>query len=168
VEDHLIVDGYNVLNHWPELAKLMEKSVEHARDRLVDIMANYRALKGNRVTVVFDGHLVKGGTGSRENVAGVEVIYSGEGKTADAVIERLVAVEGVRGTVAVATSDYVEQQLILGKGAVRITPKELLQQVTITNGDAGGFLRGRQSLQALDQRLDDRVRQTLEEWRRRK
>ena len=83
MEDYLIVDGYNIMNGWLELAALKEQSLEHARDKLVEIMGNFQALMGNRVVVVFDAHLVKGSAGNREHVGGVEVIFSREGETAD-------------------------------------------------------------------------------------
>lgn len=90
-EDLLIVDGYNIINAWPELIKLKNESFEHARDRLLDILSNFCGLAGCLVIVVFDAHMVKKGTSHKETMGGIEVIFTQEGETADSCIERLVS-----------------------------------------------------------------------------
>lgn len=161
----LIVDGYNVLYRWPELAALARESLEHARDRLVAILADYGGRSGEEVVVVFDAQHVPGGTGSQEGVGGVLVVYSREGETADQVIERMVAGLRDRRDVRVATSDGLEQGLVLGLGAARLPARELYQLVQRESqappprspGRGGGLLADG---------LAEEVRRTLEDWRR--
>lgn len=167
MEDYLIVDGYNIMNGWPELAALKEQSLEHARDKLVEIMGNFQALMGNRVVVVFDAHLVKGSAGNREHVGGVEVIFSREGETADSVIERLVGQLPPEAVVSVATSDWAEQRVVMGKGALRLSARELYRMVQLVTAEAkeNAGKRGRER-RPLDMHLTERMRETLEHWRR--
>lgn len=133
IQDLLIVDGYNVINDWPELILLKEESLEHARDKLVDMLAGYGAYHDLKVTVVFDAHMVEGQNCSQE-VSGVEVIYTKEGETADSCIEKMVYYLVRQGRRAyVVTSDYAEQLSILGSGAFRISSRELGKNVKETN-----------------------------------
>ncbi|EGO62596.1 NYN domain-containing protein [Acetonema longum] len=129
--DVLIVDGYNVIHAWPELAGMLE-NLDHARDCLVDILAEYGAFKGWRVLVVFDAHSAVSPTTSSktETIAGVEVAYTAEGETADSYIEKLVY-QWVRQekSVYVVTSDWIEQMVILGSGGYRISARELAVDV---------------------------------------
>lgn len=167
--DFLLVDGYNIIHAWDELKKLMDANIDHARLRLIDSMANYQAVKGIKVVVVFDAHMVKGGAGSRENESGVEVIFTSEGETADMLIEKLVGQLMIEGRVTVATSDWAEQRIVFGKGAVRLSARELVQEVTRLKDDVarqieadnydGGKLRGY---------LAEDVREILERLRRQK
>ena len=167
--DFLLVDGYNIIHAWDELKKLMETNIEHARLRLVDLMASYQAVKGVKVIVVFDAHLVKGGSGSRENESGVEVIYTSEGETADSLIEKMVGQLILEGRVTVATSDWAQQRIVFGKGAVRLSARELVQEVTQMKHDVTRQIE----LNNYDSRklrgyLDDNVREILERIRRQK
>lgn len=125
MEAVLLVDGYNVINGWPELDKIKEENLEHARDKLIEILSNYGSFKGLQVIVVFDGHLVKGGVRTSEIINGVEVIYTGEGETADAVIEKLMHQLPPSVQAYVATSDWNEQKIVLGKGALRLSVRDL-------------------------------------------
>jgi len=168
IEDCLIVDGYNVLSGWPELAALKPQSREHARDKLVEYMSNYKAYAGIRVIVVFDGHNVNGTVCSKITAGGVDVIFSKEEEAADMVIERLVSHWAPNQLIAVATSDWAEQQLVLGKGAIRLSARELWQKVN----DSMHQLR-KEHLErevprrlALDERLPTALQRILETWRR--
>jgi predicted RNA-binding protein with PIN domain len=168
LEDCLIVDGYNVISGWPELALLKSQSLEHARDKLVEYMVNYKAYTGIHVIVVFDGCYVKGASGNRSSAGGIEIIFSKEGETADMVIERLVSLWPPNQLVAVATSDWVEQQLILGKGAIRVSARELSQKVNesmhkLRKEHLREEVPGRL---ALDGRLPEILQRILETWRR--
>lgn len=120
----LIIDGYNLISSWPELAELKQKSLEHARDRLINLLVNFRWSAGKRVIVVFDAHLVKGGSGSYTCVDGVEVYYTPQGVTADTFIQRLVGRLVSQHQVCVVTGDYEEQKSVFYLGAVRMTPRE--------------------------------------------
>jgi predicted RNA-binding protein with PIN domain len=168
LEDCLIVDGYNVLSGWPELALLKSQSLEHARDKLVEYLANYKAYTGIHIIVVFDGRYVKGSSGSRSSAGGIEIVFSREGETADLVIERLVSLWPPNQLVAVATSDWIEQQLVLGKGAIRLSARELFQKVNesmhqLRKEHLKEEVPGRL---ALDGRLPETLQRVLETWRR--
>ncbi|ADG81161.1 NYN domain-containing protein [Thermincola potens] len=170
MEDILIIDGYNIIHAWPELAGLMDKEPEHARDKLIDILAEYRVLRNCRIIVVFDAHLVKGGLGGRETRNGVEVIYSQEGETADSVIERLVSMYIKEGRVAVATSDWSQQSFIFGKGAARMPARELVEEVTRLTAEKKEKLQEmvHSNDQRLGTRLNDDIKAVLEKIRRQK
>lgn len=168
MDEVIIVDGYNIINYWDELNKLKGESLSHARDRLIDIMASFGALKGIQVIIVFDGHLVKGGVRNSEFVSGVEVIYSGEGETADAVIEKLMhQLPPNIKRVYVATSDWDEQRIVLGKGAIRLSARELAIEVQKLHKEAEKlYVNDRRSKQFLDSYLNVNILEILEKWRR--
>lgn len=122
----LVVDGYNIIGAWDELKKLKEVDIGHARDRLIELMADYQAFSGIRVVIVFDAHYVRG-PASTETVFQVETIYTKENETADECIEKLVTkYKTVKNDVYVATSDFMEQRIIFGRGALRKSARELL------------------------------------------
>lgn len=129
--DFLLVDGYNVVGAWPELVALKEKSLEHAREKLADILAGYGAYKDYKVVIVFDANKVaSGGPRTETTAGGLEIVYSQEGETADSYIERQ-AYQLVRAghNVYVVTSDWAQQLTVLGAGAWRIPARELLADV---------------------------------------
>lgn len=169
MEDYLIVDGYNIINAWPELIELKEINLDHARKHLIDVLSNYRALKGNKVLIVYDGHQVKGGVEKKETITGIEVIYSSEGETADMVIEKIVPTLPKHSLVCVATSDWTEQRIVLGKGAFRVSARELLERITQAEKESEKHIQvGEKSKQTLDGFMSDDVREKLEKWRRHK
>jgi len=130
VKETLIVDGYNVIYAWPDLARLKDTNLEHARDKLIDVLASYGAYKGYEVIVVFDAHSTPGTHTVYTTDSGVTVVFTSEGETADSYIERTVYElirQGVR--VYVVTSDWIEQIVTLWAGALRISARELLQSV---------------------------------------
>lgn len=123
----LIVDGYNIIGAWPELRSLKHDNLEAARDGLIDSLKDYKAFTGRDVIVVFDAHLAAGRQ-TEETIGGIRILYSKEDETADELIERLVYdlyEKTTRGHIYVATSDYVEQQVTFGEGALRISAREL-------------------------------------------
>lgn len=123
--DVLVVDGYNIIGAWDELKALKQKDFDQARNRLIEILEEYRFLKQMRVIVVFDALYVKG-LGKKQAVNEVEVIYTREDETADECIERLVkSLKQVNNQVYVATSDFMEQRTIFSRGALRISAREL-------------------------------------------
>ncbi|MDK2824398.1 MAG: uncharacterized protein PWQ67_2439 [Clostridia bacterium] len=167
LEEILVIDGYNVINAWPELMKLKEVNFEHARSKLLEIVSNYSGYKGIKVIVVFDAHQVKGGIEHRENYGNVEIVYSGEGITADLVIEKLISSLPRNSKIFVATSDKTEQEMIWGKGAYRISSRELLAEIEETFKRNEVFLKEKQyKPYRLDSHLSDEVKHILERWRR--
>lgn len=123
----LIVDGYNIIHAWPELEELTSVSLESARQKLMDILCNYQGISGETVILVFDGYLVKGSVGSVLEYNNIYVVYTKEAETADHYIERTVSTIPKEYRVKVATNDGLEQTIIMGKGATRITARELKQ-----------------------------------------
>lgn len=123
--DVLVVDGYNIIGAWDELTAIKRINIGHARDRLIEMLAEYQAYTGDRVIIVFDAHFVSGSE-SKLKAFDVEVIYTKENETADECIERLVTdVKNICNQVYVATSDYTEQRVIFGRGALRKSAREL-------------------------------------------
>ncbi|MTI94249.1 MAG: NYN domain-containing protein [Firmicutes bacterium] len=121
--NYLIVDGYNVIGSWPELKALQKTALAEARDRLVEMLLEYRAYTGEHVVVVFDAYRSKG-AGSQESWPGLDVYYTEYGQTADSLIEKLTAGLTDRNQVAVVTSDWAQQQIVMGKGARRWSSRE--------------------------------------------
>lgn len=169
MKEFLIVDGYNIIYAWPEFEKLKESSLEYARSKLVSILANYSPLSGQKIVVVFDAHQVRNAVERTEIIDGVEVVYTQQGETADALIERLVGSLSNEGAVYVATSDWAEQGIIFGRGAYRLTPGELRTQVNRTKRESEEhYTQSTPADSYLENRLLDKVRSKLEKWRREK
>lgn len=128
MREYLILDGYNIINAWPELKLLMDESLEVARDGLVEKMAEYAAFKGTNVIIVFDAYLVKRNMGNNEKLKGLDIVFTKEKETADSYIERTIIdlSKNKRNTVAVVTNDWVEQQMVLGGGAIRVPVREMI------------------------------------------
>lgn len=167
--EYLVLDGYNVMHSWPELNKIRDSSLEHARARLIDLLANYAALSGEKVVLVFDAHRVKGGLEQKESLYGIQVIYTGEGETADSVIERLAGDFVSKGSVHVVTSDWDEQRIIFGRGAYRMTPGELLARIKRLNQEGQKpYTHTPPGDEYLEHRLEGKLREILEHWRRKK
>ncbi|MFD1850724.1 NYN domain-containing protein [Oceanobacillus bengalensis] len=121
----VVVDGYNIIGAWEELERLKEKDISQARDRLIELMAEYQAYSGYRVIIVFDAYYVRG-ISSKLKELKVEIIYTKEKETADECIEKLVRkLKNIKTQVYVATSDYAEQRTIFGQGALRKSAREL-------------------------------------------
>ncbi|MCP3764424.1 NYN domain-containing protein [Domibacillus sp. A3M-37] len=130
--DILLIDGYNMIGAWPELRQLKDTDFAGARDRLVTLMAEYQGVHGCRVIIVFDAHFVKG-TEKKYRDAKVEVIFTRENETADERIEKMaIELNNVRDQVTVATSDFTEQWAVFGQGALRVSARELLTELSIT------------------------------------
>jgi predicted RNA-binding protein with PIN domain len=113
----ILVDGYSVIHSWPQLRKLAGKSLAKQRDVLIRVLRQYGDHCGCRVTVVFDGYAAKHRPDVQEPVAGVEVMFSGAGQTADDVIERMVGTSESPGQITVITSDNLERQTVESVGA---------------------------------------------------
>ncbi len=128
--DVLLVDGYNIIGAWPELERLKEQDLEDARDRLLDMLADYQGFTGMQIYVIFDAHQVSG-LGSTYKQHKLIIVYTREKETADECIERLCTeLISRRRNVYVATSDLVEQHVAFGKGALRISARELYIDIT--------------------------------------
>ena len=120
-EEYLLVDGYNIIFAWADLHDLAEVNIDSARDRLMDICSNYQGFAGCTLILVFDAYKVKGNTGSVQKYHNIYVVYTREAETADQYIEKTVHKIGKKYHVSVATSDRLEQMIIWGDGAVRLS-----------------------------------------------
>jgi len=126
---YLLVDGYNIIHAWEELAKIAADNLNIARQRLCDILCDYQGTTNLRVIVVFDAHLVEGGTGAIEEYHNITVVFTKEAETADHYIEQTTARLTKRDSVIVATSDRIEQIIILSQGARRMSAGDLLADI---------------------------------------
>lgn len=125
-KEFLFIDGYNIINAWSQLRDLNNVGLEASRNKLIELMAEYQSYTGIKVIIVFDAHMVKGNTGKKDKVLNVSVVYTKEDQTADSYIEKSIyKMANNKKLVRVATSDWAEQQIVLGRGAARISAREL-------------------------------------------
>lgn len=126
---YLLVDGYNIIFSWEELKKIAADNLDLARNRLIQILCNYRGYKKCEVILVFDAYKVKGEHREVEKVGGISVVYTKEAETADMYIEKVSHELAKDFRVRVATSDGAEQVIILGNGAYRVSAAEFYEEV---------------------------------------
>ena len=138
-QQYIIVDGYNIIFAWEDLAKFAASDLDAARRKLLDILCSYASFKKCRMVVVFDGYKAKGNPGSREQLAGLQVVYTAEGETADAYIEALVHDIGSNFAVRVATSDSLVQLSSLRSGVLRMSARELRLEVEQAAKEMGKY-----------------------------
>lgn len=126
----IFVDGYNVINSWPNLKEQKDISFEGARQSLIDKLHNYGVFKECRIILVFDAHKVPGSIEKAETInKNISVVFTKESETADAYIERHVNELGRRHEIVVVTSDNLEQQTIFQRGAVRMSSIEFYYEI---------------------------------------
>ncbi|MDO4745845.1 MAG: TetM/TetW/TetO/TetS family tetracycline resistance ribosomal protection protein, partial [Bacillota bacterium] len=128
-EEYLLVDGYNIIFAWEQLKDLAKVNIDGAREALIEILANYQGFKKCRVIVVFDAYRVKGGERHFEKYDNVDVVYTAEAETADMYIEKTAHEKAKDYLVRVATSDRLEQMIIVGSGAFKISADEFKLEV---------------------------------------
>ena len=129
-EEYLLVDGYNIIFAWDELSDLAGADLNAARCRLTDILCNYQAFRKMHLILVFDAYRVKGNPGSVERHHNIDVVYTKEAETADQYIEKVThEMSRKNHRVRVATSDGLEQIIIMGAGAIRVSARELLEEI---------------------------------------
>ena len=138
--EYLLVDGYNVIFAWDELSRLAAQDIAAARAALTSILSNYQGFRKCVVILVFDAYKVKGNPGSVETVDGVKVVFTKEAQTADAYIERATYELRRERRVRVATSDNLEQVIILGHGATRVSAAAFHAEVEEANGEIAALL----------------------------
>lgn len=165
--DILLVDGYNIIGAWPELIELKKRDLASARDKLVEKMAEYQAVSGYRVIIVFDAHYVQGTEKKYKNHK-VEVIFTKENESADERIEKMAIQLSNRKTqIHVATSDYTEQWQIFGQGALRISARELLTQMNSIEKGIEKKVKNIQEKKPVSKiPISNEVAEIFEKWRR--
>ena len=125
----IFVDGYNVINSWPNLKGIKDYSYEASRQQLIDTLQNYSEFKGCKMFIVFDAHMVKGSLEKKERQGNLVVVFTKEGETADVFIEKMVNNIGRKSEVSVVTSDSIEQQVTFQRGATRMSSIEFYHEV---------------------------------------
>ena len=136
-EEYLLVDGYNIIFAWESLKELAQTNLDGARGKLMDIMSNYQAYRKMHLLLVFDAYKVKGNPGSTMRYHNIDVVYTKEAETADQYIEKVSHDMSKKYRVRVATSDGLEQLIIMGAGATRVSAREFEREVM----EAGEELR---------------------------
>ena len=145
-ENYLLVDGYNIIFSWDELRDLSEVNITSARNALMDILCNYQGFRKDTLILVFDAYKVEGNPGQVFKYHNIYVVYTKEAETADQYIEKTVHRMNRKYQVTVATSDALEQVIILGQGAQRLSAQGLKDEVEQT---------GREIRQILDERREN-------------
>ncbi len=171
LDEYIVVDGYNIINNWENLKRESIYSLDSARIKLLDIMSNYQSYKGNKVIVVFDAHYVKNSSEKHEIVNEVHVVYTKENESADNYIERFVAENADKNIIIrVATSDFLEQRVVLGLGGSRMSARELEKEILDTEKkmDKAYINKLNHSGNPLVDHLDSEAFIKLEKIRRRK
>lgn len=128
-EEFLLVDGYNIIFAWEELKELADVNLEAARNKLMDILCNYQSYVKNNVILVYDAYKVEGNVGEVYKYHNIHVVYTKESETADQYIEKVVKDIGKKYDVRVATSDILEQVIIMGEGAWKVSADEFKKEV---------------------------------------
>ena len=137
----IIVDGYNIIFSWDDLAALAKDDMEAARDKLCDILSNYAGFKKCYLVLVFDGWKVKGNPGEKLQHHNIQVVFTKEGETGDAYIESLVAQIGPNYAVRVASSDNLVQLSSFRTGVLRMSARELREEIEAANREMAPFLQ---------------------------
>ena len=138
--EYLLVDGYNIIFAWEELTALARVDVSAARAALEGILSDYQGFRKCVVILVFDAYKVKGNPGSVEKRGGIYVVYTKEAETADAYIEKATYDLGKNHRVRVATSDGLEQLIILGHGALRLSARSFKAEVEQAKGEISALV----------------------------
>lgn len=142
-EEYILVDGYNIIFAWDELKDLADKNIDLARNTLITRLVNYKAVRGCELAVVFDAYKVKGNLGEIEKHNGISVVYTKEAETADAYIEKTSHTLASKYRVRVATSDNLEQMIILGAGALRVPALTFEKEVKSVEESIREFLKNK-------------------------
>lgn len=132
-ERYLLVDGYNIIFSWEDLNDLAQSNLESSRQKLLDILSNYQGYKQDTIIVVFDAYKVIGNIGEVIKYQNINVVYTKEAETADQYIEKVVHEIGRKYDVTVATSDALEQMIVYGDGATRMSARDLKEAIEATN-----------------------------------
>ena len=159
-----MVDGYNIIFAWEELAELARETIDGARGKLLDILCNYQAIRGCELIVVFDAYRVVGHGTEILDYHNIHVVYTKEAETADAYIEKFAHEHAREHRVTVATSDGLEQIIIRGAGCLLLSARDLWEEVARA---------GRQTLEAYQEKkeksraclLDDVPEDVRSEWK---
>ena len=167
----IFVDGYNVVNSWPDLKQKKDFSFEGARQTLIDKLHNYGVFKDCKIVLVFDAYKVIGNLEKKEEInKNISVVFTKDGETADNYIERNVNALGRKHEIVVVTSDNLEQQIVFQRGAVRMSSLEFYNEIlniekSIKYKSDKNKIAQKNSI---SDNIDDKTAKILEEIRRSK
>lgn len=150
-EEYLLVDGYNIIFAWDSLKDMAQTNLDSARGKLMDILSNFQGYRKMHLILVFDAYKVKGNVGSTVRYHNIDVVYTKEAETADQYIEKVTHEIGRKYRVRVATSDGLEQLIIMGAGAIRVSARELQEEVM-----AAGEEMRQMFLQGVDRQVGEK------------
>ena len=140
-KEFLLVDGYNIIFAWDRLKKTAAEDIEAARHQLANILCNYRGFQKCEVILVFDAYKVKGNVGEISKYHNITIVYTKEAETADMYIEKVTRQIAKNYKVRVATSDGLEQIIILGHGALRLSASAFAEEVEAVEEAVRSFLQ---------------------------
>ena len=166
-KQYLLVDGYNIIFAWEELNELAKTNIDAARDKLMDILCNYQGFKKCELILVFDAYKIEGHPVEVIAYHNIHVVYTKEAETADQYIEKLVHDIGRKYDVTVATSDRLEQMIILGQGAKRLSARDFQEEVRLVEEQIRTKILEKQSVEKnyLFDHLDEETAEYMEEVR---
>jgi len=167
----IFVDGYNVVNSWPNLKQKKDFSFEGARQTLIDKLHNYGVFKACKIVLVFDAHKVIGSLEKKEEInKNIFVVFTKDGETADSYIEKKVNALGRKHEIVVVTSDNLEQQIVFQRGAVRMSSLEFYNEVLSVEKSIKLKNDKNKSTQknSISDNIDNNIAKILEEIRRSK
>lgn len=165
----IFVDGYNVINSWPDLKQKKDFSFEAARQSLIDKLHNYGVFNECKIVLVFDAHKVRGSIEKKESInKNISVVFTKDGETADSYIEKKVNALGRKHEIVVVTSDNLEQQTVFQRGAVRMSSLEFFNEVTDIEKKIKVKTKVNKSIQtnSIADNIDDGIVEILEALRR--
>lgn len=165
----IFVDGYNVINSWPDLKQKKDFSFEAARQSLIDKLHNYGVFNECKIVLVFDAHKVRGSIEKKESInKNISVVFTKDRETADSYIEKKVNALGRKHEIVVVTSDNLEQQTVFQRGAVRMSSLEFFNEVTDIEKKIKVKTKVNKSIQtnSIADNIDDGIVEILEALRR--
>lgn len=167
----MLVDGYNIIHAWDELKIVAQDVLEDARKNLIEILSDYAGFSGQEVIIVFDAHMVKDNVGIIKQYDNVKVVYTKEQETADHFIEKTATdLSKENCKIRVATSDGLEQIMVMGKGAERVSATDLYREVKYAKVKEKDYSLNKEEVNgnSLIDSLEPELRLQLEKMRRKK
>ena len=162
-----MVDGYNIINAWRDIFDVSGEPLEDCRDRLANMLSNYQGYRNLNIILVFDAHLLKGSQEKNINFDNIKIIYTKENESADNYIEKFVHKLGNVHTIRVVTSDYLEQTMVLSNGGIRMSPRELREELETADKNIKPMLKSRTvKSNIIESHMNPELLEKLEKLRR--
>jgi len=165
--EYLLVDGYNIINAWRDIFDVEGEPLEDCRDRLANMLSNYQGFRRVNIILVFDAHMVRGSQEKEIAFDNIKIVYTKENETADNYIEKFVHKLGNIHIIRVATSDYLEQTMILSNGGFRMTARELREEIMRASATEKPAHKGKgMKSNAIESHISPELLEKLEKLRR--